>query len=147
MDSNSGKIKITPEISIPYRELELSFIRASGPGGQHVNKVSTAVQLRYNLNKAESLPENVRRRLQEVAASYLSDENVIIITAREHRSQHMNHKAAVQRLTGLIQKAARPGKIRRKTRPPAKAKRKRLKNKRKRSEIKKLRGRVDDNGE
>jgi ribosome-associated protein len=127
------------KIRIPESELEFDFVRASGPGGQHVNKAATAVQLRFDVAHSPSLPESVRRRLLQMGGQRITDEGVLIIDAREHRSQARNREAALQRFMEVIQKAARKPKRRVKTRVPSSAKRRRLENKQRRSEKKRRR--------
>jgi ribosome-associated protein len=133
-------IRITDAIAIEDRELDERFVRASGPGGQNVNKVSTAVELRFDV-RASSLPSDVKERLLTVAGSRMTADGVLLIDSREHRTQAMNREAARARLIALLQHAARRPKIRRATKPKRAAKEKRLETKRQRSEVKSLRGR------
>ncbi len=135
-------IEITPAITLDESEIEEKFVRTSGPGGQHVNKVSTAVQLRFNVRQS-SLPEEVRQRLMYLAGRRMSNDGVLIIEASRHRSQKKNREDALKRLVELIRKAAARPKKRRKTRPGRAAKEKRLQKKRQRSEIKKLRRSIE----
>jgi ribosome-associated protein len=132
-------LRVTPTITIEESELEESFVRASGPGGQHVNKASTAVQLRFDAANCPALPEAVRRRLVRLAGSSLTREGVIVIDARRHRSQELNRRDARQRLVDLIRRAARQPKPRRRTVTPAGARERRLQEKKRRSEIKRRR--------
>lgn len=132
-------IKITKTISIDENEIEEQFIRASGPGGQHVNKAATAVQLRFDVANSPSLPDDVRERLIELAGNQVTEDGVLIIDARRFRSQHRNREDAMERLVELIRRAAKKPKIRRKTKLPRAARERRLKDKRHRSEIKRLR--------
>ena len=135
-------IQITPNIAIDKSELREDFIRASGPGGQNVNKVATAVQLRFDVTHSPSLPDDVRERLIRLAGRRVTEEGILIIDARRFRTQERNRQDAVDRLVGLIRKAAEKPKIRRKTRPSPASKERRLENKHRRSEAKRLRSSV-----
>ena len=139
----SHLIKITPHLSIPREEIRFKFIRSSGPGGQNVNKVSTAVQLLFDVAHSPSLPEEIRQRLLQLASNRISKEGLLIIEAHSHRSQEGNRKEALNRLIALLRKAAERRKIRHRTTPPASAKRKRLEAKKRRSELKKMRARIN----
>ena len=132
-------IRITSAISIGEEEIDLSFVRASGPGGQNVNKLATAAQLRFDVAASPSLPRAVKTRLIRLAGRRVTDDGVLIIDAREHRTQGRNRAEAIDRLTRLIRRAAVPPKRRRKTPPPAASRRKRLDDKRRRSQTKHLR--------
>ncbi len=132
-------VKITPSIQIKDEEIELNFIRSPGPGGQNVNKVSSAVQLRFNIPGSPSIPQDVKQRLIKLAGKRISSEGVLIIEARQYRSQDRNRQAALERLARLIQQACIPPKPRHKTRPSRAAILRRLETKRKRSEIKRMR--------
>jgi ribosome-associated protein len=132
-------IRIGPGISIDEGELTWRFVRASGPGGQHVNKASTAVQLRFDATSSESLPPEVRRRLLTLAGERATAEGEIVIDARNSRSQSRNREDALARLVDLIRRAARPPRRRLKTRPTAASRRRRLEYKRQRSEKKQRR--------
>jgi len=118
-------LTITPSLALDERELEERFVRASGPGGQNVNKVSTAVQLRLALT-ASALPDEVKARVRSLFASRITSEDVLVIDAREHRTQAQNRDAARERLVGLLQQAAVRPKRRRPTRPTRAAKAKRV---------------------
>ena len=135
-------IEVTPTLSLTDDEVQLRAVRASGPGGQHVNKVSTAVELRFDVRGSPSLPERVRERLERLAGSRLTSEGVLVLIAQEYRSQELNRQAALDRLTGLIRKAAEPPPPpRKKTRPTYASRLKRLAGKSKRSGIKAMRAR------
>jgi ribosome-associated protein len=135
-------IEVTPDISLTDDEVQVRAVRASGPGGQHVNKVSTAIELRFDVRGSESLPERVRARLETLAGSRLTLEGVLVLVAQEYRSQEMNRQAALDRLLELIRKAAEPPPPpRKKTRPTYASKLKRLEGKAKRSNVKAMRGR------
>ena len=134
-------IQITDTLAIDEREVEERFVRASGPGGQNVNKVSTAVQLRFDVN-ASSLPVEVKTRLISLSGSRLTTEGILVIDAREHRTQAQNREAARDRLVALIEQATRRPKKRRATKPGKAAKEKRLTSKKLRSELKAGRGRT-----
>ena len=134
-------LPVTPAIAISEHELHERFVRASGPGGQNVNKVATAVELRFHV-LASALPEDVKARLVALAGRRISADGVLLIDSREHRTQAQNRAAARARLAELIQQAARKPKSRRKTRPSKAAKERRLEAKGQRSHIKARRGRV-----
>jgi ribosome-associated protein len=124
---------------IPENELQWRFIRASGPGGQNVNKVSTAVQLRFDVAHSPALPEQVRTRLIALAGRRMTDEGILVIDARRHRSQARNREDAIERLSELVRQARERPTPRRKTRPTAASKRQRLQSKRLRGDTKRLR--------
>ncbi len=136
--------QITRDISIDEGDITEEFIRASGPGGQNVNKVATAVQLRFDAAGSSSLPDDVRRRLIRLAGRRATDDGVIVIDARRCRTQHANRRDAMDRLVELIRAAARKPTPRRKTAPTLASRRRRLESKRRRSQTKRLRGRVGD---
>lgn len=135
-------IQITEHISIDEKEIYEEFIRSSGPGGQNVNKVATAVQLRFNVRNSPSLPDDVRERLAKLAGKKLTEEGEIVITAKRFRTQGKNREDALNRLLELIRKATQKPKPRRKRRPSLISKQRRLDEKQKRSE-KKQRRRFD----
>jgi ribosome-associated protein len=130
---------ITPTLAIDESEIQLEFIRASGPGGQHVNKVASAVQLRFDVRNSLSLPNDVRERLLRLAGSRITEDGILIITARRFRSQERNRQDAIERLVELIRKAAEEPRLRRKTKPTLASKRRRLDTKHRRSETKRTR--------
>jgi ribosome-associated protein len=132
-------IEITPSLSIDENEIQLDFIRSPGPGGQNVNKVSSAVQLRFNVQGSESISPDVKQRLVKLAGRKVTSEGVLIIEARQYRSQERNRQAAVERLVRLIQQACEPPKLRHKTKPTHASTMHRLESKRKRGEIKRMR--------
>jgi ribosome-associated protein len=132
-------IRIDDRISIDERELEERFIRASGPGGQNVNKLATAVQLRFDVRHSPSLPAQVRTRLERLAGRRLTRDGVLVINAQRHRTQERNRQDALERLIALIQRAAVAPVPRRPTKPTAGARERRLQSKKHRGSIKDLR--------
>jgi ribosome-associated protein len=139
-------IRITDAIAIDESELSESFVRASGPGGQNVNKVSTAVQLRFDARRSPSLPEEVRARLERLAGARLTKDGVVIISADRFRTQERNREDALGRLVTLIRRAAETPKPRRATKPTKASRERRLKEKAERSGVKKLRARLPVEG-
>jgi ribosome-associated protein len=132
--------QVTSTISIDDSELEESFVRSSGPGGQNVNKVSSAVQLRFDVRRSPSLPNDVAIRLMKLAGSRLTKDGVIVIVAQEHRDQSRNRAEARERLFDMIRQAAVRPTVRRETKVPKSQKKKRVEGKKRRSEVKAMRG-------
>ena len=132
-------IKITPNIELDESELSFSFVRASGPGGQNVNKVSSAVELRFDVARCLSLPDALKERLKKRAGRRLTEDGLLLIAAQRFRTQGLNRKDALERLVGLLQSAAIEPKIRKATRPSRSAREKRLQIKRQDSLIKQTR--------
>jgi ribosome-associated protein len=140
-------IRVTPSIIIDEREIQEEFIRSSGPGGQHVNKASTAVKLRFDAVRSPALPEDVRSRLIRLAGRRATEEGVIVIDARRFRSQEHNRQDARDRLAALIRKAAERPQVRRKTKPTAASRTRRLEDKQRRATIKRTRQTTSEAGE
>lgn len=136
-------IHINDKISIPAHEIEIKAIRAQGPGGQNVNKVNSAIHLRFNIH-ASSLSERVKVKLIRAKDPHMTDEGVLIIKAQNHRTQNRNYEEALNRLRAIITHAVKVQKLRVKTRPSRSVKARRLKHKSERSALKKSRGRVKD---
>ena len=132
-------IRVTDHISIDEREIEESFVRASGPGGQNVNKLATAVQLRFDVRGSPSLPAEVRARLERLAGTRMTRAGVLIIIAQRHRTQARNREDALERLVELVSRAAVAPRLRRPTRPSAAARRRRVEAKKHRAGVKRLR--------
>ncbi|MGD9769377.1 MAG: alternative ribosome rescue aminoacyl-tRNA hydrolase ArfB [Pseudolabrys sp.] len=132
-------LRITDQIAIDEREIEEQFVRSSGPGGQNVNKLETAVQLRFDVRRSPSLPDGVRARLEKLAGSRLTRDGVLVIIAQRHRTQERNRQDARDRLVELVQRAAVVPKRRRPTRPTAGSQKRRLESKKRRGTVKGLR--------
>jgi ribosome-associated protein len=140
-------IRITPSITIDEREIQEEFIRSSGPGGQNVNKVATAVKLRFDVVHSPSLPEDVGTRLIRLAGRRITDDGVLVLDARRFRSQERNRKDARDRLTALIRKAAEKPHVRRRTHPSAASRMRLLEEKHRRAQIKRIRRAPSEEGE
>jgi ribosome-associated protein len=136
-------IEITPSLQIDERELQIDFVRASGPGGQNVNKVATAAQLRFDVN-ASSLPDEVKARLTHLAGNRITSDGVLLIEAKRFRTQEQNREDALQRFVDLVRKALVPPKPRKRTKPTAASKARRLKEKKVRGDVKRLRNKSFD---
>ena len=134
-------IEITPSFSIDENELQFSYIRSSGPGGQNVNKVATAVQLRYDLNNS-SLPIEVKERLHHIATNKITSTGDLLIEAKRYRTQEQNREDALNRFVEILKRAFQKPKARRITKPTAASRETRLKEKKQRGEIKKMRQRI-----
>lgn len=134
---------VSPEITIDEGELQESFVRASGPGGQNVNKVATAVQLTFDVQHSPSLPAPVRERLMRLAKNRISSDGVLLIDARRYRTQEQNREDARQRLAALVRSALEKPKPRRPTKPTRAAKERRLESKKRASKVKRLRSSLD----
>jgi ribosome-associated protein len=132
-------IRVTYHISIDEREIEESLVRASGPGGQNVNKLATAVQLRFDVRSSPSLPGEVRERLERLAGARLTRDGVLVITAQSHRTQGRNRQDALDRLIDLIRRAAIAPRLRRPTKPPKASRERRVEAKKHRAGLKRLR--------
>jgi ribosome-associated protein len=138
-------ISVTRAVSIGEDEISIDYVRSGGPGGQNVNKVATAAQLRFDIANSPNLPDDVRKRLVKLGGSRVTSDGVLIIDARRYRTQEKNREDAVNRLIKLIRKAAQKPKPRRKTKPPRQSKEKRLESKRRRSATKEMRKPIKTN--
>jgi ribosome-associated protein len=136
-------IAITEAVAIEERELEETFVRSSGPGGQNVNKLATAVQLRFDLRGSPNIPPAMKSRAEKLAGQRLTRDGVIVISADRFRTQEQNRGDARARLIDLLERAAVVPKVRRKTRPTLASKKRRIEGKKRRSETKSRRGRPD----
>jgi ribosome-associated protein len=135
-------VQITPDVTLPDQELVWSFVRASGPGGQNVNKVATAAQLRFDLAGTQSLDPAVKQRLRSLAGRRVTEDGALLIMARNHRTQEGNRREALERLADLVRRASVAPKARKPTRPTRAARQRRLDTKTQRRATKNLRGRV-----
>lgn len=144
MRTMSDDVIISDEITISIAEIEFAAVRAQGAGGQNVNKVASAIHLRFDVRKSCSLPDAVKLKLLALGDKRITADGVLIIKAQEHRTQERNRRAAIQRLTELIQSVLVEKKPRKKTRPSKRAKKKRIDNKRQRGQLKQSRSTVRD---
>ena len=136
-------IRVTAEIALDEREIDEEFVHSSGPGGQNVNKVATAVQLRFDVRRSPSLPVDVRTRLERLAGRRLTRDGVLVLTAQRYRSQERNRADALERLVELVRQASEVPATRRRTRPSGAARRQRLDAKSRRAAVKRTRGRPE----
>lgn len=136
-------IEVTDSLAIEEDEIEIRHARASGPGGQHVNKSSSAIELRFDVRRSPSLPQTVRQRLERLAGTRMTLDGVLVLFAQEHRSQELNRQAAIGRLVSLIRRATETPKPRKATRPTYASKLRRLQGKATRAGVKAMRGKPD----
>lgn len=141
-DASQPDWSITPEVALARRDLQWSFVRSSGPGGQNVNKLATAAQLRFDLAGTESLAPPVKARLRLLAGRRLTDDGALLIVARNHRTQEQNRREALERLAELVRRALVAPKARKATRPTRASRERRLEHKAQRHTTKRLRGKV-----
>ena len=144
MRTMSDDVIISDELTIPITEIEFSAVRAQGAGGQNVNKVASAIHLRFDVRNSCSLPDRIKSKLLALGDKRITADGVLVIKAQEHRTQERNRRAAIQRLTELIQLVLVEKKPRKKTLPTKRAKKKRIDNKRRQGQLKQSRSRVRD---